>query len=86
MSTKQICGIIPPRPKDIDLVFDEFPSRAFCILPEGHYGSHVLRDSRGRVIEWENDRECDCCEVDETDRCIFFGEISSSELTKKLQE
>ncbi len=80
----ELCYVCPPRQKDIIRYYGE--SDFSCILPSGHWGCHIFKLPNGKYIRWEDDFECDCCEVDEDDRCYFFGPITKKEFLKIERE
>ena len=73
------CGIIPPRYYQMIIDRDDgyLPE---CILEKNHGPQHVFRTPEGKFIVWEDDWECGCCEPEEDDRCIVYGEIGESEI------
>jgi len=51
-----------------------------CLKDEGHNDAHVCRNSDGKLIEWEEDYECDCGCWDEWEDdgdapCIIYSEV-----------
>lgn len=88
----RICGIIAARYEDIVLRSGEISLRdqrgylAECVLPEGHGSDfHVFRTPSNVFVRWETAQACDCCEVDDPDRCFDYREITEAEF-KKLCE
>jgi hypothetical protein len=85
VSLRTVCGIIPPRRKNIlgdrsDGYFGD------CILPVHHSSlfPHVLKTPEGEYFSWEDDPDCDCCEPEDDDHCYLFGEISEAEYQQIL--
>ena len=60
------CDLLPPRFNSLD-----FKGCTGCTRERGHDGPHHDADVTG-PIAWEDDYECDCCSLDEQDRCAVF--------------
>jgi hypothetical protein len=75
-----LCGIIPPRWKELSIgYFNEeyFPE---CILPYAHGEPHVFKTPGNKYFSWETDWDCDCCDdPTDSDHCFVYNEISESE-------
>lgn len=84
--SKETCGIIVPRRREILGCHRESDDLPVCICPRNHFGPHVFRTQDGQLIAWEDDHECGCCEPGEDERCYLYWNIDEAEFQKYLSE
>lgn len=73
-----VCGIIVPRQHEVVWHRDDY--LAECILLRGHSGPHVIKTPEGRFIAWEDDYDCECCQLEDSDRCVTYWFIQEKDI------
>lgn len=82
----QLCGIIPPRRRDIIGHRDDYLGE--CILPNAHnhVDCHLLKTPEGVYTTWQYDYDCDCCGPEEDERCTIYSNVSKEEAEVMLNK